>query len=133
MRCTKCNHELDEYGICPNCYNIQDVQTMSNREANHYDGVTIEDENNIHKEQYQQNSHQQSYHQRRYYHSPRNGFKVRYINLGGNSTNWLTRGLIAIGGIAILGFFFFVALPVLLTVLGAGIVAWLIFRFFKRY
>ena len=34
MRCTKCNHELDEHGICPNCYHIHDVQTMSNREIN---------------------------------------------------------------------------------------------------
>jgi hypothetical protein len=38
----------------------------------------------------------------------------------------------AIGGIAIIGFFFFVALPALLTLLGVGVVAWLIFHFFKR-
>ena len=44
MRCTKCNHELDEHGICPNCYHIHDVQTMSNREINNFDGITIEDE-----------------------------------------------------------------------------------------
>mgnify|MGYP000099111625 CR=1 FL=1 len=47
MRCTKCNHELDEHGICPNCYHIHDVQTMSNREINNFDGITIEDENNL--------------------------------------------------------------------------------------
>ena len=50
MRCTKCNHELDEHGICPNCYHIHDVQTMSNREINNFDGITIEDENNYRKE-----------------------------------------------------------------------------------
>lgn len=135
MRCTKCNHELDEHGICPNCYHIYDVQTMSNREINNFDGITIEDENNYRKETTQENQqqYQQSYNNR-YYRSPRSsGIKVRYINLGGkSSSSWLTRGLMAIGGIAIIGFFFFVALPALLTLLGVGVVAWLIFHFFKR-
>lgn len=131
MRCTRCNHELDNNGNCPYCQNMQNVQTMTSSEASNYSGVTIEDENNFRKENsYQYRQNQTNYHQG---YRPR-GMKVRYIRLGGNSSSsWLTKALIGIGGIAILGFFFFVALPVILTVLGAGIVAWLIFRFFKRY
>ena len=82
---------------------------MSNREINNFDGITIEDENNYRKETTQENQqqYQQSYNNR-YYRSPRSsGIKVRYINLGGkSSSSWLTRGLMAIGGIAIIGFFF---------------------------
>ena len=133
MRCTKCNHELDEHGICPNCYHIHDVQTMSNREINNFDGITIEAKIIIAKNNSEnQQQYQQSYNNR-YYRSPRSsGIKVRYINLGGkSSSSWLTRGLMAIGGIAIIGFFFFVALPALLTLLGVGVVAWLIFHFFN--
>ena len=130
MRCTRCNHELDKDGNCPYCQNMQNVQIMTSSEANNYSGVTIEDENNFRKENsYQYRQNQTNYHQN--YRT--RGMKVRYIHLGGNSSSWLTKALIGIGGIAILGFFFFVALPVILTVLGAGIVAWLIFRFFKRY
>lgn len=131
MRCPKCNHELDTNGNCPYCQNMQNVRTMSSSEADNYSGVTIEDENNFRKEnpyQYRQNqtNYRQSYRP--------GGMKVRYIRLGSSSgSGWLTKALIAVGGIAVLGFFFFVALPVILTVLGAGIVAWLIFRFFKRY
>lgn len=133
MRCPKCNHELDNNGNCPYCQSMQNVQTMSSSEANNYSGVTIEDENNFRKENSYQNRQNQTNTNYRQAYRP-NSMKVRYIRLGGNSTSsWLTKGLIAIGGLAILGFFFFVALPVILTVLGAGIVAWLIFRFFKRY
>lgn len=131
MRCPKCNHELDNNGNCPYCQSMQNVQTMSSSEADNYSGVTIEDENNFRKE----NSYQYRQNQTNYRQSYRPGkMKVRYIRLGGNSgSGWLTKALIAVGGIAVLGFFFFVALPVILTVLGAGIVAWLIFQFFKRY
>lgn len=131
MRCPKCNHELDTNGNCPYCQSMQNVRTMSSSEADNYSGVTIEDENNFRKEnpyQYRQNqtNYRQSYRP--------GGMKVRYIRLGSSSgSGWLTKALIAVGGIAVLGFFFFVALPVILTVLGAGVVAWLIFRFFKRY
>ena len=31
MRCTKCNHELDEHGICPNCYHIHDELHVHHR------------------------------------------------------------------------------------------------------
>ena len=130
MRCARCNHELDSNGNCPHCQNIQDVQTMTSSEARNYSGVTIEDENNFRKE----NSYQYRQNQSRYQQGYRSGgMKVRYVRLGGSSSrSWLTKALIAVGGIAVLGFFFFVALPVILTVLGAGVVAWLIFRFFKR-
>lgn len=130
MRCARCNHELDSNGNCPYCQNIQDVQTMTSSEARNYSGVTIEDENNFRKE----NSYQYRQNQSRYQQGYRpGGMKVRYVRLGGSSSvSWLTKALIAVGGIAVLGFFFFVALPVILTVLGAGVVAWLIFRFFKR-
>ena len=138
MLCPKCNHELDKDGICPNCYHVEVVHTMSNREANNYNGITIEEENNQQKEYYQEPSYNyKNYQQRGPYgrHNGNchgNGIRFRYINLNNNSSSWLTRSLIAVGGFAILGFFFFVALPVLLTILGAGIVAWFIFRFFKR-
>lgn len=139
MRCPKCNHELDEHGICPNCYHIEDIHTMSKRETNTFDGITIEDTNNYRKEasaQEQSTQSEYSYqntNNTRYYRAPRsNGIKVRYINLGGKSSSWLTRAFIALGGLAVVAFFFFVALPVLLTLLGAGLVAWIIFRFFRR-
>lgn len=139
MRCPKCNYELDEHGICPNCYHIEDIQTMSKRETNTFDGITIEDTNNYRKEssaQEQSSQSEYSYQNNnntRYYRTPRsNGIKVRYVNLSGKSSSWLTRAFIALGGLAVVAFFFFVALPVLLTLVGAGLVAWIIFRFFRR-
>lgn len=131
MRCPNCNSELDANGNCPNCGAHQNVQTMTDREARNYSGVTIEEEGNYQKETAYKDESNSSYHQT--YQSP-GGVKVRYVRLGGRSSSsgWLTKGLFALGGVAVLGFFFFVALPVLLTVLGAGIVAWLIFKFFRR-
>lgn len=137
MRCPKCNHELDEHGICPNCYHIEDIQTMSKRETNTFDGITIEDSNNYRKETTTQDQYEDTGYKyqnnTRYYRSPRSsGINVRYVKLGGKSSSWLTRGLVALGAVAVLAFFFFVALPALLTILGAGLVAWIIFRIFRR-
>lgn len=148
MFCPKCNVELDANSRCPHCgytanmNDDQDVQTMSNREARNYDGITIEEESNYRKEtKTTQQSQQSAYNYNKrpnsgYYRSRNSsGVKVRYINLGNlasSNMSWLTKGIIALGGIAVLAFFFFVALPVLLTLVGVGIVAWIIFRFFRR-
>ena len=151
MLCPKCNNEINNNRKCPYCgYDINmendrdKVQTMSGREARNFDGITIEEENNFAQENthsYRQSSYQnqqRNYQQRGSYYTNRNhsGVKVRYINLGGlgksSSSNWLMRGLFALGGLAILGFIFFVALPALLTIVGVGIIAWIIFKIFKR-
>ena len=136
MRCPKCNTELDQNGTCPACGYQQsqneNVQAMSGREADSYSGITIEDEGNYKKEStYRETQENKTY--RQTYSRP-GGVRVHYMRLGGRSSNsgWLTKGLLALGGAAVLAFFFFIALPVLLTLLGAGIVAWIIFRFFRR-
>lgn len=112
------------------------VETMSQNETHGFSGVTIEEETNSTKE----TSNTQNSSQRNPYQSYQNPYRthnygksrVRYVRLGGSNSNWLMKAIIGVGGLAILGFFFFVALPVLLTLVGAGIVAWLIFRFFRR-
>ncbi len=135
MLCPKCNIELDTNGKCPNCGYEQDAQVMSNREVNNYSGVTIEEENNVHKETASSQTYNYNRNTNGGFYTSRNGMNVRYVRLGGSSrrSSWLTKGLFAIGGLAILGFFFFVALPVLLTLVGVGIVAWIIFKFLRKH
>ncbi len=154
MLCPKCNNPLDINGNCSHCgyqnkenpenlYNAENVQTMNNSDTHNYDGVTIEEENNFRKEsfnntqnsQYNNGSYYRQSHTRFYktYSNRRNsGPKIHFFNLTPSKTSWLTKGLIALGGAAVLAFFFFIALPVLLTLVGVGIVAWIIFNFFKR-
>ena len=111
------------------------VETMSQNETHGFSGVTIEEENNSTKEQDTNRTNSQRNPYANYqnpYRARTNSSRVRYVRISGSSSNWLTKALIGVGALAVLGFFFFVALPVLLTLVGAGIVAWLIFRFFRR-
>lgn len=103
------------------------VRVMSPDERNAYDGVTIEDGENT------QESPRQNY--QRYYGSGdfRQGFTIRTLNwkdllLGGE--NWLQRILMIAGVAAVLAFLFFVALPVMIVVLGVGVAVWLVLRLF---
>lgn len=114
---------------------FEKVETMSQNETHGFSGVTIEEENNSAKEQdtTRNTSQQNPYTRYQNTYRPRNNSsRVRYVRIGGSNSNWLMKAVIGVGALAVLGFFFFVALPVLLTLVGAGIVAWLIFRFFRR-
>lgn len=42
----------------------------------------------------------------------------------GSNGNWVMRLALIIGGIAIVSFLFFVALPIMVTLIGIGLVAW---------
>lgn len=112
------------------------VETMTQNETHDFSGVTIEEENNSAKETNTTNntSERNPYtHYQNAYRRGANSTRVRYVKIGSSSnSNWLMKAVVGVGALAVLGFFFFVALPVLLTLVGAGIVAWLIFRFFKR-
>ncbi len=54
----------------------------------------------------------------------RSGWRQLWDILTGSSGSWMMRLALIIGGIALISFLFFVALPIMLTIVGIGLVAW---------
>ena len=96
------------------------VRVMSREERNAYDGVTIEDGNS---NEYERPGSEFGY----------RGVKIHAFNwqdLLANRGNWWQKALMAVGIAAVLGFLFFVALPVILVLVGVGVAVWLVLRLF---
>lgn len=96
------------------------VRVMSRQERNDYDGVTIEEGGST------EDSRARSDYGRQ-------GVRIHVMNwqelLSGRGS-WLQRGLMIAGIVAVLGFLFFVALPVIIVMLGVGVAIWLVMRLF---
>lgn len=96
------------------------VRVMSRQERNEYDGVTIEDGN---RTEYEQSKSGYGY----------QGIRIHTLNwqelLSGRG-NWLQKALMIAGAAAVLAFLFFVALPVIMVLLGVGVAVWLFLHLF---
>lgn len=96
------------------------VRVMSRHERNDYDGVTIDEGGANESEQ-----PKSDYGYR--------GMRMHTLNLQDFITgrnNWWQRALMIAGAAAVLAFLFFVALPVILVMLGVGVAVWLVLRLF---
>lgn len=131
MRCRNCGQEIGEAAQCGYCgYAARDanVREMSQSEKYGYQGMTIDETGSAGEEEHET-----------FYRSPGGGSRifVRGIQLGHSGTwmekllqnYWLSRLAIGLVVAAIATFLFFVALPIMLTVAGVGIVVWLMLRF----
>ncbi len=96
------------------------VRVMSRQERNDYDGVTIEEGSNS---DYEQSKADFGY----------RGVRIHTLNwqdLLVSRGNWWQRALMIAGVAAVLAFLFFVALPVILVLVGVGVAVWLVLRLF---
>ena len=96
------------------------VRVMSRQERNDYDGVTIEEGSNS---DYEQSKADFGY----------RGVRIHTLNwqdLLASRGNWWQRALMIAGIAAVLAFLFFVALPVILVLVGVGVAVWLVLRLF---
>ena len=96
------------------------VRVMSRQERNDYDGVTIEEGSNSDDEQSKTDFGYR-------------GGRIHTLNwqeLLSSRGNWWQRALMIAGVAAVLGFLFFVALPVILVLVGVGVAVWLVLRLF---
>ncbi len=100
------------------------VRVMSPDERNAYDGITIEEGGGS-----QESRSRQHYDSRDF----GRGFQIHtfgWKDLLFGQKNMLQRVLIAAGIAAVLAFLFFVALPVIIVVLGVGVAVWLVLQLF---
>ena len=96
------------------------VRVMSRQERNDYDGVTIEEGSNRDDEQSKTDFGYR-------------GVRIHALNwqdLLASRGNWWQRALMIAGIAAVLAFLFFVALPVILVLVGVGVAVWLVLRLF---
>ena len=120
MRCLKCDREIDEkIGKCTYCEEDESVRVISKEEIVGYQGVTIDTENDTHREE------EHYYDQNR----PKQHIYVKNINIG--KSNWLTKIAIFVILAAIASFLLFVALPVALIGIGIGLVVWMVLSFVR--
>lgn len=116
MNCAKCGRPIENGQRCLYCEE-DNVRVMSRAEKDHYDGITIEaDDNPSYEQEHQQEGRAYQYGGQRIY--------VRNISLG--QTSWLTRIVILLIGIGLCIFF----LPIALAVISIAIVLWLLGRIF---
>lgn len=100
------------------------VRVMSQRERNDYEGITIEEGG------YTQEADSR---QKRYGRDFGQGFSIHtfgWKDLLFGQKNMLQRALMAAGIAAVLAFLFFVALPVIIVMLGVGVAVWLVLQLF---
>lgn len=96
------------------------VRVMSRQERNDYDGVTIEEGGSSDDGQSKTGFGYQ-------------GVRIHTLNwqdLLASRGNWWQRALMIAGVAAVLAFLFFVALPVILVLVGVGVAVWLVLRLF---
>lgn len=123
MKCYRCGYELDESGRCTHCDEAagnSPVRILSREEQASYDGITID-------EMPEGASDDGS----RAYRRPGTG-RIRYhqVHLGFGRKNWLNWVVGAILVAAVLGFLFFVALPLFLVLAAVAAVAGLFLKVF---
>ena len=97
------------------------VRVMSRSERDDYAGATIEEGSGAEERGRQE--------QRYGYNNYGRVFTVRRLgwrDLLFGQGNWLNRLLVAVGVIAVLGFLLFVALPVVLVLVGVAVAVWLV-------
>ena len=102
------------------------VRVMSQNEAENYRGVTIEENpDNPRDERVDESSYRQQ--------PFGTGSRIHIHTFPSQShgMSWLTKAALIVGGAAVVGFFFFVALPFLLIALGVGVAAWLLFQWLR--
>ena len=102
------------------------VRVMSPDERNTYDGITIEEGGS-------QDTGSRREYQRYYDGDFRQGFKIQSLgwkDLLFGRGNMLQRLVLLVGIGAVLAFLFFVALPVIIVMLGVGIAVWLVLHLF---
>ena len=100
------------------------VRVMSPDERNAYDGITIEESGNDQESRTRQE---------RYGRDFGRGFQLHtfgWKDLLFGQKNMLQRGLVIAGIAAVLAFLFFVAVPVIIVMLGVGVVVWLVLQLF---
>ena len=101
------------------------VRVMSQDEAENYRGVTIdENPDNPKDERVNENYRQNPF---------GSGSRIHIHTFPSQShgMSWLTKAALAVSGAALVGFFFFVALPFLLIAVGVGVAAWLLFQWLR--
>lgn len=102
------------------------VRVMSPSESNDYDGITIEEGGNSRASDNRRNYYERDFGQ---------GFRIRtfgWKDLLFGQKNMLQRVLMVAGIAAVLSFLFFVALPVIIVLLGVGVAVWLVLQLFLR-
>ncbi|BAL82583.1 hypothetical protein SELR_08750 [Selenomonas ruminantium subsp. lactilytica TAM6421] len=100
------------------------VRVMSPDERNAYDGITIEEGGDS-----QESRYQRSYDGR----GVGRGFQIHtfgWKDLLFGQKNMFQRVLMVVGIAAVLAFLFFVALPVIIVMLGVGVAVWLVLQLF---
>ena len=126
MKCYRCGYELDESGRCAHCSEAagnSPVRILSREEQASYDGITID-------EMPEGAGDDGS----RAYRRPgagTGGIRYHQIHLGFGRRNWLNW---VVGGIlvaAVLGFLFFVALPLVLVLAAVAAVVGLFLKVFQ--
>ena len=111
----------------------QKVRVMSRDERNDYDGMTIDETTG----QPGDTPREQEAPQFRYHRTnerPRHsGFSIHTLGwkdlLFGN-TSWMTRIALLVGFLAIMGVVLIFVVPTVLTIVGIGLVVWLVMQFF---
>lgn len=109
------------------------VHVMSQDERNDYDGMTIDETTGQPGDMPQEQSAPKFRYQGSGSRTQGSGFSIHTLGwrdlLFGN-VSWTTRLAIVLGIVAVAAFLLFVALPILLTIVGVGAVVWLLMRFF---
>ena len=110
--------------------NDPNVRVMSKDERNDYDGMTIDEKTGQPGDQPQ--AERTSQYQQSGRHTGGPGFSIHTMgwqDLLFRNTSWTTRLALLLGAVAVIAFLLFIALPIVLTVVGIGAVVWLIMRF----
>lgn len=105
------------------------IRVMSQNERNDYDGVTIEEQTG---EPEDRPTNQKSYNQQSGSNFSHKGFSIQHFGLKDilwNKQSWLMRLAIIAGVITVLSFMVFVALPIIITVVGVLAIIWLVMHF----
>ncbi|MFV0636263.1 hypothetical protein [Mitsuokella sp.] len=104
------------------------VRVMSQDETENYRGVTIEENPDSGKEE---RAEETSYQQQNPFGTGSRIHIHTFPSQSQHGMSWLTKAALIVGGAAVLGFFFFVALPFLLIAVGVGVAAWLLFQWLR--
>ena len=115
--------------------NDQKVHVMSQDERNDYDGMTIDETTGQPGDKPQEQARPEFRYQRPHGQSRGSGFSIHTLGwkdlLFGN-VSWMTRIALGLGFLAIMGFVVVIIVPTLLTVVGIGLLIWLVLQLFTH-
>ena len=124
---------LDRMGVLLMAEDDQKVRLMSKDERNDYDGVTIDETTGQPGDIPREQEKSQFRYRRTNERVRHSGFSIHTLGwkdlLFGN-TSWMTRIALLVGFLAIMGILLLVVFPTVLTIVGIGLVVWLIMQFF---